>query len=119
MQYTIQCLDINSWNPNYGTNLGLKSHNYWPKLLRHSQIPSIAIKHHRNPSEYAISDKSLWVYVGIVGEKPNFGSNLGLKWPKFAPKFLNHSKISSLELKYHWKQSEYAIPDKSSNSKSW
>ena len=51
-------------------------------------------------------------------QKPTFGSNLDPIWLKFAPNFLNHSKISSLGLKYHRKQSEYAISDKPSKSKS-
>ena len=29
------------------------------------------------------------IYVGIIGEKTNFGSNLGIKWPKCGSKFLN------------------------------
>ena len=57
----------------------------------------------------------VWVYVGILVKN----RILGQIWAQNGvPKFLNHSEISSLVLKYHWKQSEYAIPDKSSQSKS-
>ena len=74
--------------PKLWYKFGPKSHNYWPKLLGHSQIPSIAIKHQKS-IRICNFRQIVWVYVGIVGEKPNFGSNWGLKRPKCGSKFLN------------------------------
>ena len=81
---------------NFTPKLGLKSRNCGPKLLGHSLLPSIVIKHRWKQSEYATSDES-YEYVGIlikkrdISQKPNFGSKLGLNDPNLGHKnFFNH-----------------------------
>ena len=49
---------------------------------------------------------------------PDFGPILGLKGPKFWPKFCGQYKKPPLIVKYHWNQSECAISDKSNESES-